>query len=272
MNANPEMSVVLIDKPRGMTSFDVVEKVCEITGIKKAGHAGTLDPNVTGLLLIALGEARKCMPLLSGLDKEYEGEMLFHDDITEENVKKLAKEFTGRIKQIPPVKSAVARKERERTVYSFEILKVKQRLVSFRIRCEAGTYIRKICHDMGQAAGIGAHMAKLRRISIGPFDVSETVTLDEFAQNPVSHLMRIEDALMRIGIKRIVIKPENEADVRNGKPVLSYYIEKMDPEISINENIVFFVNGNLIGIGICLSCTANTNKPIARIKRIINRT
>ncbi len=269
---NPNKSVVLIDKPAGLTSFDVVESVCQILGIEKAGHAGTLDPNVTGLLLIALGEARKCMPLLNGMDKEYEGEMLFHDDISEEKAKELAKKFTGKIKQLPPVRSAVARKERERTVHSFEILETNGRLVSYRILCEAGTYIRKICHDMGEKAGSGAHMTWLRRTGVGPFKVDEAVTMERLEKEPEIHLLPIEDVLQKIGVRQISINKENEEDIRNGKPIIREYIKDFDSDIKKDENIFFTIEGNIVGIGLSsinFSDFEKTKSKVASIDRVI---
>ena len=269
---NSDKSVVLIDKPAGPTSFDVVESVTRILGIEKAGHAGTLDPNVTGLLLIALGEARKCMPLLNRMDKEYEGEMLFHDDISEKDVKELAKQFTGKIKQIPPVKSAVARKERERTVYSFEIIETNGRLVTFRILCEAGTYIRKICHDMGEKAGSGAQMTWLRRTGVGPFGVDEAVTLERLKKEPEVHLLRIEDVLRKVGIKEISIKPENEKDVRNGKPIIKDCITDFDSGIKKGESVFFTIDGSIVGIGSSLvnfSGLGKSKSVAAKIDRVI---
>ncbi|MBN2101969.1 MAG: RNA-guided pseudouridylation complex pseudouridine synthase subunit Cbf5 [Candidatus Aenigmarchaeota archaeon] len=270
--ANLQKSVVLIDKPAGPTSFDVVESVTRILGIEKAGHAGTLDPNVTGLLLIALGEARKCMPLLNGMDKEYEGEMLFHEDISEDSVKELAKQFTGKIKQIPPVKSAVARKERERIVRSFEILETNGRLVSFRILCEAGTYIRKICHDMGEKAGSGAQMSWLRRTGVGPFSVDEAVTLERLEKEPEAHLLEIEDVLLKVGVKRISIKKENGQDVRNGKPIIGDYVSDFDSGIKKGDNVFFAIEGSIVGIGsssVKFSGLGKTKSQVAKIDRVI---
>jgi len=106
-------SVILIDKPKGPTSFDIVEKVSKFLKVSKAGHSGTLDPNGTGLLVIALGEARKAMPVLTGLDKEYIGVMKLHGDIEKEGVTRVLMSFNGVITQMPPVKSAVARREPE---------------------------------------------------------------------------------------------------------------------------------------------------------------
>lgn len=269
-------SVILIDKPAGPTSYDVVERICRIIGIQKAGHAGTLDPKVTGLLLIALDEARKCMPLLSGLDKEYVGEILFHDDIDEERIKELAKKFTGKIKQIPPVKSAVARKERERTVHEFEILSVKGRLANFRVLCEAGTYIRKICHDTGTKAGTRAHMEDLRRTKVGPFDVSEAVRIEDFEKDPEKHFIPIEEALKRIGIRSVTVRPEIVKKIRCGAPVKPSNVENHDKAIEKGENIGLIADGELIGIASSLIDFSKIDyirkdKKIIKTERLLNK-
>ena len=265
-------SVILIDKPAGPTSYEVVDKACRILGVEKAGHAGTLDPNVTGLLLIALDEARKCMPLLSGLDKEYEGQMLFHADIEEERIRELAREFTGKIRQIPPVRSAVSRKERERIVYEFEIISVESRITSFRILCEAGTYIRKICHDMGEAEGSGAHMAILRRTKVGPFSLNEAISLEMLEKEPEKHLIQLEDALKRIGIREIAIKPEFAQKARNGSPIERRFAESLPEGIKKGENIWISSEGKIIGIGKTIrNCPENLSSKvrIAKLERVV---
>jgi H/ACA ribonucleoprotein complex subunit 4 len=114
--------VILIDKPKGMTSRQVCEFVKEKLKAKKAGHSGTLDANATGLLLIALDEAVKAMPLFEKMDKTYEGVMHLHKDLELEVVEEAARKFTGRIVQKPPVKSRVKRIERERLVYFFDVV------------------------------------------------------------------------------------------------------------------------------------------------------
>ena len=214
-------SVVFVDKPKGMTSFDVVEKVREILSVRKAGHTGTLDPNVTGLMMIALEEARKAVPVLMGLDKEYIGKMWLHKDVEMNDLKQAFKKFTGVIKQLPPVKSRVARVERERKIYEFEILGKNRREVEFRVFCEAGTYIRKLVHDLGVYLGVGAHMTWLRRTKIGPFSIDESVKLDELTPE---HAIRLEDVLKRLNFKNVVVKNEVVQKIRNGSPVFPEWI------------------------------------------------
>lgn len=238
--------VVLVDKPAGMTSFDVVERVCKILGVSRAGHAGTLDPNVTGLMLIALEEARKAMPLLMGMDKEYIGKMLLHGEVERKTFEKTFRKFTGEIIQKPPVKSRVARIERKRKIHSLKIIKIKGREIEFEVRCEAGTYIRKLVHDMGQSIGCGAHMTELRRTKIGPFDLNESVALAELSGKNVEPL---EKALERIGLKKVVVSGEAVAKIRNGSPVFSDFIISQE-KADANEMVgIFDGSGSIIAIG-----------------------
>jgi H/ACA ribonucleoprotein complex subunit 4 len=240
------MGVVLIDKPVGITSFDVVERACKILGASRGGHTGTLDPNVTGLMLIALEEARKAMPVLFGMDKEYIGKMLLHDGVDRVRLDATFRKFTGEITQLPPVKSRVARVERKRTVRSLEILKAEGREIEFQVLCEAGTYIRKLVHDMGESLGPGAQMTELRRTMIGPFSIKEAVHLSELS---VMNVQPLEKALERIGLKKVVVKDECIAKIRNGSPVFQDFILK-ETKAKDNEILgIFDSRGSIIALG-----------------------
>ena len=173
--------IVNIDKPKGPTSHQVSEYVQRILGINKSGHSGTLDPAVTGVLPIALGRATRIVECLLHAGKEYVALMHLHKEVSEDKIKSVFNEFTGKIKQKPPIKSSVKRVVREREVYYIEILEKDGKDILFRIGCQAGTYIRKICHDIGQSLGCGAHMAELRRTKAGCFDESTLFTLQDLA-------------------------------------------------------------------------------------------
>lgn len=173
--------IVNIDKPKGPTSHQVSAYVQEILGIEKTGHSGTLDPAVTGLLPVALGRATRVVQILLTAGKEYIALMHLHKDVSEEDVKKMFEEFTGKIKQIPPIKSSVKRREREREIYYIEFLEMEEKDVLFIVGCQAGTYIRKLIHDIGKKLGVGAHMVELRRTKAGPFKEDTLVTLQDLA-------------------------------------------------------------------------------------------
>ena len=173
------LGIINLDKPKGPTSHQVSAYVQKILEANKGGHSGTLDPKVTGVLPVAIGKATRIVQALLIAGKEYVCIMHVHKELPEEQIHKVMKEFTGKITQLPPVKSAVKRQWRERSVYYIEILDIVGQDVLFVIGCQAGTYIRKICHDIGRALGCGAHMAELRRTKAGPFDESTLVTLHD---------------------------------------------------------------------------------------------
>jgi predicted rRNA pseudouridine synthase len=168
--------ILVIDKPRGPSSHQVAAWVGTMLGCP-VGHAGTLDPRVSGVLLVMLGNAVRLAPLLLRHEKEYICLMRLHGDVGTDRIASVAGEFTGRIYQRPPRKSAVKRSLRIRTVHELEILGIEGRLVLFRVRCDAGTYIRSLCHHMGLALGVGAHMQELRRTRSGVFDERSAHTL-----------------------------------------------------------------------------------------------
>jgi len=210
-----EGAVVLIDKPLEWTSFDVVSKVRNAIRVKKVGHAGTLDPLATGLLILCTGKMTKKIDEYQAQEKEYEGELLLGKTtpsidgetevdneydisaITETQIREAVKQFIGTISQFPPIYSAIkvngeplykkARrgepveiKSREVTVYAFEITKIELPKVAFRIVCSKGTYIRSLVRDLGLALNNGAYMTALRRTRIGNFTVQEAHDLPSF--------------------------------------------------------------------------------------------
>ena len=170
--------IIVIDKPRGPSSHQVAAWVGKMLGCQ-VGHAGTLDPQVSGVLLIMLGNAVRLAPLLLQHDKEYVCLMRLHGDVDKTRIEHICTEFTGRLYQRPPRKSAVKRVLRIRTIRKLDILDNEGRLVLFRIQCDAGTYIRSLCHHMGLALGVGAHMVELRRTRSGAFSEQEMYTLHD---------------------------------------------------------------------------------------------
>jgi tRNA pseudouridine55 synthase len=205
---------LLIDKPAGPTSHDVVDAIRRHFGIKKVGHCGTLDPNATGLLLIVLGRGTKLSEKLMSDDKVYEGSIKFGEStdsydadgelvaslpvppLTVDQLNEAAEQFVGDLMQKPPMVSAVkkggvplyklARKgievEREARlihVYTFRFSAYQEPLGHFRLACTKGTYVRAIAHELGEKLGCGAHLATLRRVVSGKFDVAQALPLAE---------------------------------------------------------------------------------------------
>ena len=170
---------IILDKPSGPTSHQVVSWVKEILTIEKAGHGGTLDPDVTGILPVAVGDATRALQVLLVSGKEYIGLMKLHKTVAENKIREICGGFIGDISQIPPVRSAVKRVKRKREIYYLDVLEIKGTEVLFRVGCEAGTYIRTLCVDIGKKLGCGAHLAQLRRTRVGTITETEAVTLQD---------------------------------------------------------------------------------------------
>lgn len=215
LNTFEEGRVLLIDKPLQWTSFDVIRKLRSIIKIKKIGHAGTLDPLATGLLIICTGKFTKKINEYMAAEKEYTGTFTlgattptydleskpqqFKDiaSITLKIIIETTKKFTGEISQVPPVHSAIkkegkpvyllARKgadvklePRKVIIHKFEILDINLPIVSFRVVCTTGTYIRSLANDFGEALGCGAYLSSLRRTRIGIYSVSDAIAPGDF--------------------------------------------------------------------------------------------
>ncbi|HJW96949.1 MAG TPA: RNA-guided pseudouridylation complex pseudouridine synthase subunit Cbf5 [archaeon] len=256
-------SIILLDKSAGPTSLECAEIVRRIFSAKKAGHAGTLDPGVTGVLIIALDEATKLMPVLMGLEKEYEGVMHVHRDFMESELRDAAKSFIGKVIQTPPVKSAVSRKPREREVHSFEILRISGRDVSFRVSCQAGTYIRKLCSDLGERMGTQTHMKSLRRIRAGPFSLKDCVTLERLEKSPEKYPVPLEKAFRKVGVKKIHVKEKSVQKILNGSPVHKDFVRKTDSGIRKGEYVGIFFGRKLMALGV-----AAEGRTVAKTERV----
>lgn len=161
-------SILNIDKPTGPTSFSVSDYIRHALNLSKTSHFGTLDPMVTGVLPVGLGRACRLSDYFMHRDKVYVGIMRMHKEINEKELRAEIEKFIGKINQLPPVRSRVKREVREREVKSFEIIEIDGNDVLFSSQVQAGTYIRKLCDDIGKNLG-GAHMLELRRIEAGIF-------------------------------------------------------------------------------------------------------
>lgn len=214
---------ILIDKPAGPTSHDVVDAIRRKFGIKKVGHCGTLDPNATGLLIIVLGRGTKLSEKLMGDDKVYEGTIKFGEStnsydadgeltgsllvppLTLDQLNDEAAKFVGDVMQTPPMVSAIkkggvplyklARKgvevEREPRlihIYNFRFTDYREPVGTFKLACTKGTYVRSVAHDLGQKIGCGAHLATLRRSVSGKFDVADAKPLSDILNLSVAEL------------------------------------------------------------------------------------
>ena len=169
--------VINIDKPRGPTSHEIAFTIKELLRAERAGHGGTLDPAVSGVLPILVNDATKCAGAVMKGGKEYVCVMRLHGDVSDQELEEALRFFTGEIYQVPPVRSSVSRTIRMRTIYRIELLERDGRNVLFKVACSGGTYIRKLCHDIGLYLKCGAHMQELRRTRAGPFSEEECYTL-----------------------------------------------------------------------------------------------
>ena len=216
-NSFEEGKVILIDKPLHWTSFDVIRKLRSIIKIKKIGHAGTLDPLATGLLIVCTGKFTKKINEYMSAEKEYAGTLTlgavtptydlesepeeFKDIsfITSQTIEETAKQFIGEISQVPPIHSAIKQdgkpvyllarrgadvklQPRKITIHEFEVTNIALPLISFRVVCNTGTYIRSLANDFGYALGCGAYLSSLRRTRIGAFTLEESVSPEGFAE------------------------------------------------------------------------------------------
>ena len=239
-----EKGFIILDKPAGMTSFEACDAARRKLNADKAGHAGTLDPMVTGVLMIALESATKLMPLLNGLDKTYEGKAHIHKDVPLNEIKKIIKEkFLGKIKQVPPQKSRVLRVEREREIYEFKIMKQEGKDISYLVHCEKGTYIRKLIDDLGKEIG-GAHMTELRRIKQGPFKISKAVAMEKLSKKDIIPAEKIIEKLSPV----VFVSEDAEAKLRQGKFLIASDIKKIKGEFEKEQVIAAFCGKHVVAL------------------------
>jgi H/ACA ribonucleoprotein complex subunit 4 len=171
--------MINLDKPCGPTSHQVVAWVRDMLDIDKTGHGGTLDPNATGILPVALGDAVRALQVLLSAGKEYVGIMTLHKSFDKKQIMEACNSFVGDVFQIPPLRSAVKRVRRKRRIYYLDVIQIKDRDVLFRVGCEAGTYVRTLCVDIGKKLGAGAHLAELKRTRIGYLREEDSVILQD---------------------------------------------------------------------------------------------
>lgn len=190
-----EFSIINIDKPTGPTSFSVSQFVKKTLNLRKTSHLGTLDPMVTGVLPVATNRACRLNDYLMHRNKTYVGIMRLHAGVNDKKLKETIQNFIGKIKQLPPVRSRVKREIREREIISFNIIEREGKDVLFETEVQAGTYIRKLCDDIGKEIG-GAHMLELRRTKAGIFDEKEAVNLYDF-EKAVEEYKKGDERLLR---------------------------------------------------------------------------
>ena len=259
--------LILVHKPLKLTSHDVVDRIRILLGTKRVGHFGTLDPQATGLLIIAVGKATRLFPFYSKQDKSYAGRMRlgFSTDTYDLEGKPSSPEskafpvrkrlelamrgFLGEIDQIPPPYSAkkhkglplyvYARQNKEIeakpakvTVHSFKLLSYEPPLLDIKIRCSSGTYIRSLAHDLGQTLGCGAHLVSLERTSVGSFSVDNSFHLEDL--NALTRQNQYEKFLIPLEgllpeMSKVILKESGKTKAQNGNTIYAEHIQKLIP-------------------------------------------
>lgn len=241
--------IIVVDKPLGRTSHDMVYEMRRLTGIKKVGHTGTLDPMATGVLPVCIGKATKAADMLTLSDKAYtaelilgkttdtqdaQGETLTECEVTcsEAEIREVINSFVGEIEQIPPMYSAikqngkklyelarqgieVERKARRVTINSIDILKIDGLSVTIDVSCSKGTYIRTLCADIGEKLGVGAYMNTLRRTRTGCFSIEDSHTLEELKEIGAENALIPLDMIFK-EYPAVTLNPKQVKSVTNG--------------------------------------------------------
>jgi H/ACA ribonucleoprotein complex subunit 4 len=249
--------VVNLDKPPGPSAHQVAGWVRDLAGVDRAAHAGTLDPKVTGCLPVMLGDATRLAPVFLEGRKEYVAVLELHGR-PPADMETVIAEFEGDVYQKPPRKSAVARRLRSRRIHDLRVLETRERQVLLRIECASGTYVRKLCHDLGLALGTGAHMGALRRTATDPFDDCDLVTLHDLAdalvfaedgdEEPIREVVAPAERVLD-DLPAVTIAPSAAEQVATGAPVYAPGVIDAD---AADENALvacFTPNGSAVCLG-----------------------
>jgi H/ACA ribonucleoprotein complex subunit 4 len=279
------LGAINLDKPSGPTSHEVVAWVKRVLNIDKAGHSGTLDPKVTGILPVLLGDATRVMDTLLLTGKEYICLMRIHRPQPRKRILDVCGEFLGTIYQKPPLKSAVVKQLRTREIYYLDVLEIEEQRVLMQVGCEAGTYMRKLCYDIGLALGTGANMEELRRSKSGPFREDETlVTLHQVKDAYVVWkemgderelrrvVLPVEAALRHL--PRLAIADNAVDAICHGAPLAAPGLLSLETDISKGDDVALFtLKGEAVAIAKASLTSGemlqSENGIVARTERVI---
>jgi H/ACA ribonucleoprotein complex subunit 4 len=280
-----KLGVIPLDKPPGPTSHEVVAWVKRMFGLSKAGHGGTLDPKVTGVLPVALEDGTKVIGLVVHTGKEYVCVMQLHKPVPEEKLRQALSMFVGEIYQKPPLRSSVKRSLRVKKIYDITLLEYNGRYALLKIYSEAGTYMRKLCHDVGLILGVGAHMRELRRTRSGPFreenglvrlqDLSEALYRWKYEGKEDllrRYILPIEYAISHL--PKIVIRDTAVDAIAHGANLAVPGIARLHEGINKGDLVALLtLKGELVAIGVAQMSSeeiAKARKGIAvKIRRVI---
>ena len=279
------LGAINLDKTSGPTSHEVAAWVKRILEMDKAGHSGTLDPKVTGILPVLLEDATRIMETLLLAGKEYICLMRLHKPVPKKRIMEVCGEFMGPIFQKPPLKSSVVKELRVRTIYYLEVLEIEEQHVLMRVGCEAGTYIRKLCFDIGLALGCGANMEELRRTRAGPFREDQTlVTLHNLTDAVAAWKEKGDETALRRCIQpveaalahlpRLVIADNAVDAVCHGAPLAAPGLLSLETDINKGDMVSFFtLKGEAVAVGVAgmesREMLASQSGIIARTERVI---
>ncbi|SFS49024.1 RNA-guided pseudouridylation complex pseudouridine synthase subunit Cbf5 [Halostagnicola kamekurae] len=281
--------VVNLDKPPGPSSHQVsgwirdavadsLERANAGTTIDRAAHAGTLDPKVTGCLPVMLGDATRLAQAFLEGQKEYVTVLETHAPVPSD-AESVIEEFEGPIYQKPPRKSAVSRRLRVRELYDLEVLEAADRQVLLRIRCESGTYVRKLCHDIGLALGTGGHMGHLRRTATEPFDDGTLCTAEEFVDalafwleddepEPLFELVSPGERILE-HIPAVVIADSAAREVAEGAPVYAPGVLEV-PDADRGSLVTCYTpNGSAVCLGTLVGDASSETGTVVELERVL---
>jgi len=276
--------VVNLDKPPGPSAHQVAAWVRDATGQDRVAHGGTLDPKVTGCLPILLGDAARAARIFDDAVKEYVAVLELHDRAPPD-FESVVAEFEGDIYQKPPRKSAVKRQLRSRRIHALDVLEREERRALLRVRCASGTYIRKLCHDVGLALGTGAHMGDLRRTATGQFDDRSLVSMhdlvdalafaDEGDERDLREFVRpAEDALGHL--PRLAVAPSAAEAIADGAPVYAPGVIEAEPAtvgdaVPTESELVAVVtpDGSAVALGTLVGDLDAESGTVAELERVL---
>lgn len=251
--------VVVVDKPSGPTSHQVTTWAKDILGADKAAHGGTLDPRVTGVLPIGVGVSVRAMDVLHYGTKAYTGVMRMHGNVDRRKLDSVVLEFTDEIFQTPPMRSAVKREQRTRRVHQLRIMEVSGRDVLFDVVCDAGTYIRSLAVDMGDALAAGAHLQDLRRTRAGALTEADAVQLHDLKDAMEAHKQGDSSVIAKMlkpmevllsQIPKVEVKDSAVDAVCHGANVAMPGIVTLDQDIHKGGIVaIMTLNGEGVGLG-----------------------
>jgi len=245
--------IIILDKTAGPTSHQIDRWVKDILGIDKCSHGGTLDPRVSGVLVIALENATKLMPILLSSKKEYVGIVNLHEEVDRKKISGAFKELVGKVKQLPPKKSAVARVVRQREIYYLDLMEIEGRNVLFRIGCEAGFYVRRFADDLGKKLGVGSHLQELRRTKSGIFTEEDVITLQDLVdakeEGKLSEAIKPMELVVE-SVGKIIISDNAIDNICNGAPLAAGGVIRLEDNIKKGDwTAILSLKGELIAIG-----------------------